>query len=79
MRLRGLDVAHDGKSGLPCSLVMTFGLGRPVIAHAQLLPVMGKPESAYLHDGECTSLEFLRGIAIGGQLMTNIGLYSDGL
>ena len=55
-RLSSLCALHDAQDPLPCSLVMTCGPEDKVIAHAQLLAVVGQPHSVYLHDGIYTNL-----------------------
>lgn len=44
--------SHGDEDALPCSLVVTAAPGNRVIAHVQLLGVVGRPQSAYIHDGE---------------------------
>lgn len=53
LRLSSLLPSHSSEDSLPCSLVMTnvSAGGNRVIAHAQLLSIVGRPQSAYLHDG----------------------------
>ena len=73
-RISSLYATHDAKDPLPCSLVMTFPPDGRVIAHVQLLAVVGHPQAVYFRDGNHTLPSFP--LAIGLLLCVHAVLVS---